>query len=109
MKLAKKLKGTKTEKNLIEVTSEQPQIQEESEIPDKFTYLQKEGYDKINDYFEKNLYKKENPEIWFKKYDSSGKLIDYNKMAREAREEGFEETAEIFEWLAVCLTQSETK
>jgi hypothetical protein len=109
MKLINKLKGTKTEKNLLEVTSEQPQIQEESEILDKFTYLQKEGYDKINDYFLKTLYEKENPEIWFKKFDINGNIIDYTKMAKEAREEGFEETAQIFEWLSECLTQSETK
>lgn len=109
MKLINKLKGTITEKNLLEVTLVKPQTLEESEIPNKFTFLQKKGYDKINDYFLKTLYEKENPEIWFKKCDSSGNTIDYNKMAMEARDEGFEETAQIFKWLSECLAQCETK
>lgn len=109
MKLINKLKGTKTGRNLLEVISKKPQTLKESEIPDKFTFLQKDGYDRINDYFLKTLYEKENPEIWFKRYDSSGNAIDYEKMAKEAREEGFEETAQIFKWLSECLNLCETK
>ena len=90
------LKGTKTEKNLMEVFSD------ESQTPDKYTYLEKDGYDKIAAYFSKIQSIKENPENRFRKFDSLGKPIDYLKMAKEAREEGFEEVAQIFE----CLVQS---
>jgi rubrerythrin len=97
------LKGTNTEKNLREIFCEEPQP------PDRYTFLEKEGYDKIAAYFSKINSIKENPENRFRKFDSLGKPIDYFNMAKEAREEGFEEIAQIFEWLSECLTISDTK
>ena len=110
----KELKGTRTEKNLREAFSG------ESEARNKYTYVaskaRKDGYVQIAQIFEETASnEKEHAKIWFK-YLEGGDLKDtaanllsaaegehfewtamYDRMAREAREEGFDEIADKFE------------
>lgn len=110
----KELKGTRTEKNLREAFSG------ESEARNKYTYFaskaRKDGYVQIAQIFEETAAnEKEHAKIWFK-YLEGGDLKDtaanllsaaegehfewtdmYDRMAREAREEGFDEIADKFE------------
>lgn len=110
----KDLKGTKTEKNLLEAFAG------ESMARNKYTFFaskaKKDGYVQIAKYFEETAAnEKEHAEIWFK-YLNGGKingteanLADaaggenyewtdmYARMAKEAREEGFLEIAAKFE------------
>ncbi len=110
----KELKGTRTEKNLREAFSG------ESEARNKYTYFaskaRKDGYVQIAQIFEETASnEKEHAKIWFK-YLEGGDLKDtaanllsaaegehfewtdmYDRMAREAREEGFDEIADKFE------------
>ena len=106
------LKGSKTEKNLWEAFAG------ESQARNKYTYFaskaKKEGYEQIAAFFlETAENEKEHAKIWFKYLDGikstpenlkaaaegeNGEWTDmYARMAREAREEGFEEIALRFE------------
>ena len=109
----KDLKGTKTEKNLMEAFAG------ESQARNKYTYFaskaKKEGYEQIAAIFlETAGNEKEHAELWYK-YLNGGQLNDtvanleeaaagenfewtdmYDRMAREADEEGFKEIAAKF-------------
>ena len=107
------LKGTKTERNLQEAFAG------ESMARNKYTYYaskaKKDGYVQIANLFEETAAnEKEHAKIWFKYLHggavpgTEANLADaadgenfewtdmYARMAREAREEGFEEIAQIF-------------
>lgn len=108
------LKGTKTEKNLMEAFAG------ESQARNKYTYYaskaKKDGYVQIANIFEETAAnEKEHAKLWFK-YLHDGAIPDtktnlkdaaegenfewtdmYARMAKEAREEGFEEIAAKFE------------
>jgi len=111
----KDLKGTKTEKNLMEAFAG------ESQARNKYTYFaskaKKEGYEQITSLFlETAENEKEHAKLHFKKLDGIGSTIDnlkaaaagenfewtemYPRMAKEAKEEGFEEIAKMFEGIA---------
>lgn len=108
--IMKDLKGTKTEKNLMEAFAG------ESQARNKYTYFaskaKKEGYEQIAALFEETaLNEKEHAKMWFK-YLEGGEIKDtmsnlkeaaegenyewtdmYDRMAKEAEEEGFTEIA----------------
>ncbi|MBO6251256.1 MAG: rubrerythrin family protein [Muribaculaceae bacterium] len=107
----KDLKGTKTEKNLMEAFAG------ESMARNKYTYFaskaKKEGYVQIAAIFEETAAnEKEHAKMWFKLLEggairstvdnlaaaANGENFEwtdmYERMAREAREEGFDEIAE---------------
>ena len=109
----KELKGTKTERNLQEAFAG------ESQARNKYTYFaskaKKEGYQQIAAIFEETAAnEKEHAKMWFKlleggavkstvenlKAAASGENFEwtdmYDRMAREADEEGFPEIAEKF-------------
>jgi rubrerythrin len=107
----KDLKGTKTEKNLMEAFAG------ESQARNKYSYFasraKKDGYEQIAALFEETAQnEKEHAKMWFK-YLEGGSVKDtmsnlkaaaegenyewtdmYERMAREAEEEGFTEIAE---------------
>jgi rubrerythrin len=108
------LKGTKTEKNLMEAFAG------ESQARNKYTYFaskaKKDGYEQVASYFEESANnEKEHAKIWFKllcggelpattenlKAAASGEHEEwtamYKRMAEEAREEGFNDIAFLFE------------
>ena len=108
------LKGSKTEKNL------QAAFAGECQARTKYTYYasqaKKEGYEQISDIFlETAENEKEHAKIWFKKLHNGAvpKTVEnlrdaaagenyevtvmYADFAREAREEGFTEIADLFE------------
>jgi len=108
------LKGTKTEKNLMEAFAG------ESQARNKYTYFaskaKKEGYEQIAALFlETADNEKEHAKIWFKllnggevptttenlKAAADGENFEwtdmYDRMAKEAREEGFDHIAFLFE------------
>ena len=108
------LKGTKTEKNLIEAFAG------ESQARNKYTYFagkaKKEGYEQIAAFFEETAgNEKEHAKIWFKllcggdipttaenlKAAAAGEHEEwtemYKRMATEARGEGFGDIASLFE------------
>ena len=110
----KELKGTKTEQNLMEAFAG------ESQARNKYTYFaskaKKEGYEQIAALFEETaLNEREHAKLWFKylhggevpttvenlKAAADGENQEwtdmYARMAREAREEGFDEIAAKFE------------
>ena len=120
----KGLKGTKTEKNLIEAFTG------ESKARNKYTYFvsaaKKEGYEQIAAiFFETAENEKEHAKLHFKKLDEIGSTLDnlksaaageneewtemYPRMAKEAREEGFEEIAEMFENIALVEKEHEER
>lgn len=109
------LKGTKTEKNLLEAFAG------ESQARNKYTYFasvaKKEGCEQIASIFlETAGNEKEHAKLHFKKLKEIGSTIDnleaaakgenfewidmYPRMAKEARDEGFEEIAVMFEGIA---------
>ncbi len=112
--MSKDLKGTKTEKNLMEAFAG------ESMARNKYTYFaskaKKDGYVQISKIFEETAdNEKEHAKIWYK-YLNGGAVSDtvtnllaaaegenaewtdmYARMAAEARAEGFDEIAEKFE------------
>ena len=114
MKLMKELKGTKTEQNLKEAFAG------ESVARNKYTYFaskaKKDGFVQIASIFEETAAnEKEHAKMWYK-YLNGGSVSDtktnladaangenfewtdmYARMAKEAREEGFDEIAEKFE------------
>lgn len=111
----KELKGTKTEQNLRDAFAG------ESQARNKYTYFasvaKKEGYEQIAALFlETAENEKEHAKLWLKKLCGISNTIDnlkaaaagengewtdmYPKMATEAREEGFEDIAQLFEGVA---------
>ena len=111
------LKGSKTEKNLMEAFAG------ESQARNKYTYYaskaKKEGYEQIAALFlETADNEKEHAKIWFKLlHDGIGATADnlkdaaagengewtemYARMEKEAREEGFEDIARLFAGVAL--------
>ncbi|MCL2337252.1 MAG: rubrerythrin family protein [Firmicutes bacterium] len=111
------LKGSKTEKNLLEAFSG------ESQARNKYTYFaskaKNEGYEQIAGIFEETAgNEKEHAKIWFKllnggdvpstldnlKEAAGGEHYEwtemYKRMADEAREEGFKDIAYLFDSVA---------
>ena len=109
------LKGTKTEKNLWDAFSG------ESQARNKYTYFakvaKKEGYEQIAAFFlETAENEKQHAKLHFKTLNGIGNTIEnlkaaaagenyewtdmYPTMAKEAREEGFNDVAEMFEGIA---------
>ncbi|GAB6172509.1 rubrerythrin family protein [Paradesulfitobacterium aromaticivorans] len=120
----KELKGTKTEKNLMEAFAG------ESQARNKYSYFasvaKKEGYEQIAAFFlETAENEKEHAKIWLKKLSGIGNTIDnlkaaasgensewtgmYPKMAAEAREEGFDELAQLFAGVAQIEKEHEER
>lgn len=113
--MLEKLKGTKTEKNLLEAFAG------ESQARNKYDYFaskaKKDGYVQIANFFaETARNEKEHAKIWFKKLDgiksTEENLLEaakgenyewvsmYATFAKEARSEGFEDIAKLFEGVA---------
>jgi len=109
--MEKKLAGTKTEKNLWEAFAG------ESMARNKYTYFasvaKKEGYEQISAIFQHTAdNEKEHAKLWFKALGEMGSTPEnllhaaegenaewtdmYDRMAREAEEEGFQELAARF-------------
>ena len=122
--MEKKLKGTKTEANLWAAFAG------ESQARNKYTFYaskaKKEGYEQIAELFTETAnQEKEHAEIWFKLVHGIGtteeNLADakagendewnsmYPNMAKEAREEGFEDIAKLFEKVAEIEKVHEAK
>ncbi len=122
----KSLKGTKTEKNLMEAFAG------ESQARNKYTYFaskaKKEGYVQIAKIFEETAgNEKEHAKIWFKyleggeiqstaenlKQAAAGENFEwtdmYDRMAKEAREEGFDEIAAKFEMVGAIEKEHEER
>lgn len=106
------LKGSKTEKNLMDAFAG------ESQARNKYTYFasvaKKEGYEQISEIFlETANNEKEHAKLWLKELGGIGTTAEnlkaaaggenfewtdmYEKMAREAKEEGFDRIAYLFE------------
>jgi len=120
----KSLKGTKTEKNLMEAFAG------ESQARNKYTFFssqaKKDGYVQISNIFAETAgNEKEHAELWYKYFAGIGTTQEnleaaaagenyewsdmYARMAREAREEGFDEIAEKFEGVAAVEKQHELR
>ena len=120
------LKGTKTEANLMAAFAG------ESQARNKYTYYaskaKKEGYEQIAALFlETANNEKEHAKIWFKLLhdgavpSTAENLLDaaqgenyewtdmYDKFAKEAREEGFEHIAKLFEGVAAIEKEHEER
>ena len=119
------LKGTKTEKNLMEAFAG------ESMARNKYTYFaskaKKDGYVQISQIFEETAAnEKEHAKIWYKylhdgvastpenlKDAANGENFEwtdmYARMAREAREEGFDEIAAKFEMVGAIEKHHEER
>lgn len=119
-----KLKGTKTEKNLMEAFAG------ESQARNKYTYFaskaKKDGYVQISKIFEETAAnEKEHAKLWYKILSGIGSTVDnlneaadgeayewqemYPTFAKEAREEGFDDIAEIFEQVAAIEKEHEER
>lgn len=122
----KELKGTKTEKNLLEAFAG------ESQARNKYTYFaskaKKDGYEQIAAIFEETAAnEKEHAKLWFK-YLEGGAIRDtmsnlkaaaegenyewtdmYDRMAKEAEEEGFTEIASKFRLVAAIEKHHEER
>ena len=119
-----KLAGTKTEKNLMEAFAG------ESMARNKYTYFaskaKKEGYEQISALFlETANNEKEHAKIWFKLLSGIGTTEEnlkaaaageneewtdmYARMAREAREEGFDQIADLFEGVGAIEKEHEER
>ena len=120
------LKGSKTEKNLMEAFAG------ESQARNKYTYFasqaKKDGYVQISKIFEETANnEKEHAKIWFKLLNG-GKISDtltnleeaasgenyewtdmYAKFAKEAKEEGFNDIALLFENVAKIEKEHEER
>ncbi|MCD7835624.1 MAG: rubrerythrin family protein, partial [Lachnospiraceae bacterium] len=118
------LKGTKTEKNLLEAFAG------ESMARNKYTYFaskaKKDGYEQIAALFEETANnEKEHAKIWFKllggiggteenlKAAAEGENYEwtdmYDRFAKEAREEGFNNIAELFEGVGAIEKEHEER
>ena len=110
--MANKYAGTQTEKNLMEAFSG------ESQARNKYTYFaskaKKEGFEQISSLFLKTAdNEKEHAKMWFKELNGIGNTAEnlaaaaegenyewtdmYATFAKEAREEGFDRIAYLFE------------
>ena len=122
----KDLKGTKTEKNLLEAFAG------ESQARNKYSYYasqaKKDGYVQIAALFEETAgNEKEHAKMWFK-YLHGGKIADtmtnladaaagenyewtdmYDRMAKEAEEEGFDEIAAKFRMVGASEKEHEAR
>ena len=120
------IKGTKTEKNLMEAFAG------ESMARNKYTYFaskaKKDGYEQIAKIFtETAANEQEHAKIWYK-YLHDGQVADtetnlkdaadgenfewtdmYARMAKEAREEGFDEIADKFEMVGAIEKEHEER
>ena len=106
------LKGTKTEKNLMEAFAG------ESQARNKYTFFasmaKKEGYEQLAAIFEETAgNEKEHAKIWFKLL-CGGAIPDewtemYPRMAREAKEEGFPQIAALFTMVAQIEKEHEER
>ena len=113
--MSKDLKGTKTEANLWAAFAG------ESQARNKYTYYaskaKKEGFEQISELFTETAnQEKEHAKLWFKLIHGISSTLDnlkdaaqgendewtdmYPRMAKEAREEGFNEIADLFEGVA---------
>ncbi len=122
--MAKELKGSKTEQNLWEAFAG------ESQARNKYTYYaskaKKDGYEQMAQLFQETAdQEKEHAKMWFKLIHGIGTTTEnlkdaaqgeydewtdmYPRMAREAREEGFEEIAKLFEGVAAIEKVHEEK
>ncbi len=122
----KELKGTKTEKNLQEAFAG------ESMARNKYTYFaskaRKDGYIQIAEIFEETANnEREHAKIWYKELhggeidDTAANLLAaaegenyqwtdmYDRMAKEAREEGFTRIAMLFEQVAKIEKEHEER
>ena len=122
----KSLKGTKTEKNLLEAFAG------ESQARNKYTYwaskAKKDGYQQIAAIFEETANnEKEHAKLWFKLLEggsirgtienleaaAAGENFEWNdmydRMAREAEEEGFTEIAEKMRGVAAIEREHEAR
>lgn len=120
----KSLKGTKTEANLAEAFAG------ESMARNKYTYFaskaKSEGYVQIaNIFLETAGNEKEHAELWYKLLHGVGSTADnlvaaaagehgewtdmYPRMAKEAREEGFDKIADIMEGVAAIENHHEER
>ena len=120
------LKGSKTEKNLMEAFAG------ESQARNKYTYFaskaRKDGYEQIAAIFEETANnEKEHAKIWFKllcggdipgtddnlKAAAAGEHGEwtemYKRMADEAREEGFKDVAALFDMVGVIEKEHEER
>ena len=120
------LKGTKTEKNLMEAFAG------ESQARNKYTYYaskaRKDGFEQIAAIFEETANnEKEHAKLWFKELHggevpstlenlndaASGENYEwtdmYERMAKEAREEGFTRIANLFEGVAKIEKEHEER
>lgn len=118
------LKGTNTEKNLLEAFAG------ESMARNKYIYFaskaKKEGYEQIAALFEETaLNEKEHAKIWFKLLGGIGSTAEnlkaaaegenyewtdmYDKFAKEAREEGFDDIADLFEGVGAIEKEHEER
>ena len=122
--MAKELKGSKTEANLWAAFAG------ESQARNKYTYYaskaKKEGYEQISELFTETAnQEKEHAKLWFKLIHGVDSTIEnlkdaaqgendewtdmYPRMAKEAREEGFDEIAALFEGVAAIEKVHEEK
>ncbi|NLL62861.1 MAG: rubrerythrin family protein [Ruminococcaceae bacterium] len=122
--MANKYAGTKTEKNLMEAFAG------ESQARNKYTYFasvaKKQGFEQIAELFLKTAEnEKEHAKLWFKALgglgDTAENLLDaaegenfewtdmYDRMAKEADEEGFHELAEQFRGVAAIEKMHEER
>ena len=120
------LKGTKTERNLMEAFAG------ESQARNKYTYFaskaKKDGYEQVAAYFEESANnEKEHAKIWFKllcggelpkttenlKAAAAGEHEEwtemYKRMAEDARAEGFNDIAFLFESVAKIEKEHEAR
>ena len=121
---AEDLKGTQTEKNLKEAFAG------ESQARNKYTYFaskaKKDGFVQISNIFAETAEnEKEHAKIWYKILTGIGSTIDclkeaaegeahewqemYPSFAKTAREEGFDEIAELFEAVAAIEKEHEER
>ena len=123
--MAKELKGTRTEANLMAAFAG------ESEATNKYTYYaskaKKDGYVQISNIFlETAASEREHAKLWFKLLhggmpDTMSNLLDaaegenfewtdmYAGFAKEAREEGFDYIANLFEGVAAIEKEHEAR
>lgn len=120
------LKGTKTEKNLMDA------FKGESQARNKYDYYasqaRKDGYEQIAEIFEETAKnEKEHAKLWFKllhgddipstvenlKDAAAGENFEwtnmYERMAQEAREEGFDRIAFLFDGVAKIEKEHEAR
>lgn len=120
------LKGSKTEKNLLEAFAG------ESQARNKYTYFasraKKDGYEQVAAFFTETAEnEKEHAKIWFKLLEGGaiksteenlqsaidgehGEWTDmYKRMAKEAREEGFDDIADLFDGVAEIEKEHEER